>query len=117
MTRALRALSTQSFDSNGGATMIDDILKETRRHMDKTIDSLRHDFSAIRTGRASPALLDRISVEYYGTQTPLNQLALISVAEARVLTIKPYDRSSMGAIEKAIQKSDLGINPSNDGQL
>lgn len=97
--------------------MIDDILSETRQHMNKSVESLRHDLSAIRTGRASPALLDRITVEYYGTPTPLNQLALISVAEARVLTIKPYDRSSISAIEKAIQKSDLGINPNNDGQL
>lgn len=97
--------------------MIDDILRDTRRSMDKSVDSLKHDLSSIRTGRASPALLDRITVEYYGTPTPLNQLALISVAEARVLTIKPYDRSSISAIEKAIQKSDLGINPSNDGQL
>lgn len=98
-------------------SMIDEVLRDTRRHMDKSIESLRHDLNTIRTGRASPALLDRITVEYYGTPTPLNQLALISVPEARLLTIKPYDRSSMGAIEKAIQKSDLGLNPSNDGQL
>ncbi len=97
--------------------MIDDILRETRRHMDKSIESLRHDLSAIRTGRASPALLDRIQVEYYGTPTPLNQLALVSVPEARILAIKPYDRSAMNAIEKAILKSDLGLNPSNDGQI
>lgn len=97
--------------------MIDDILKETRQHMDKSVESLRHDLSAIRTGRASPALLDRIHVEYYGTPTPLNQLALISVPEARILTIKPYDRSAISAIERAILKSDLGLNPNNDGQL
>ena len=85
--------------------------------MEKSVESLRHDLSTIRTGRASPALLDRITVEYYGTPTPLNQLALISVPEARILTIKPYDRSTMNLIEKAILKSDLGLNPSNDGQL
>lgn len=97
--------------------MIDDILKETRQHMEKSVESLRHDLSAIRTGRASPALLDRILVEYYGTPTPLNQLALVSVPEARILTIKPYDRSAISAIERAILKSDLGLNPNNDGQL
>ena len=97
--------------------MIDEILRDTRRHMEKSVESLRHDLSTIRTGRASPALLDRITVEYYGTPTPLNQLALISVPEARILTIKPYDRSTMNLIEKAILKSDLGLNPSNDGQL
>lgn len=97
--------------------MIDDIVRDTRRHMEKSVESLRHDLSTIRTGRASPALLDRITVEYYGTPTPLNQLALISVPEARILTIKPYDRSTMTLIEKAILKSDLGLNPSNDGQL
>lgn len=97
--------------------MIDDILRDTRRHMDKSVESLRHDLSAIRTGRASPALLDRISVEYYGTPTPINQLALVSVPEARILAIKPYDRTAMNAIEKAILKSDLGLMPSNDGQV
>ncbi len=97
--------------------MIDDILRDTRRHMEKSVESLRHDLSTIRTGRASPALLDRITVEYYGTPTPLNQLALIGVPEARILTIKPYDRSTMTLIEKAILKSDLGLNPSNDGQI
>ncbi|MCW5849927.1 MAG: ribosome recycling factor [Anaerolineae bacterium] len=97
--------------------MIDEIVRDTRRHMEKSVESLRHDLSAIRTGRASPALLDRITVEYYGTPTPLNQLALINVPEARILTIKPYDRTTMGLIEKAILKSDLGLNPSNDGQL
>lgn len=96
--------------------MIDDILRDTRRHMDKSVESLRHDLSAIRTGRATPALLDRITVEYYGSPTPINQLALISVPEARVLAIKPYSPGDMRAIEKAIMKSDLGLNPTNDGQ-
>ncbi len=97
--------------------MIDDIVRDTRQHMDKSVEALRHDLSAIRTGRASPVLLDRISVEYYGTPTPINQLALVSVPEARVLAIKPYDRTAMNAIEKAILKSDLGLTPTNDGQI
>ena len=97
--------------------MIDDIVRDTRQHMDKSVESLRHDLSAIRTGRASPALLDRITVEYYGSPTPINQLALVSVPEARILAIKPYDRTAMNAIEKAILKSDLGLTPTNDGQI
>ncbi|MFN8499395.1 MAG: ribosome recycling factor [Anaerolineae bacterium] len=97
--------------------MIDDIMRDTRQHMNKSVESLRHDLTAIRTGRANPALLEKITVEYYGTPTPLNQLALISVPEARVLAIKPYDRTTMNAIEKAILKSDLGLTPNNDGQI
>ncbi|MFN8481653.1 MAG: ribosome recycling factor [Anaerolineae bacterium] len=97
--------------------MIDDILRDTRQHMNKSVESLRHDLTAIRTGRANPALLEKITVEYYGTPTPLNQLALISVPEARILAIKPYDRTTMNAIEKAILKSDLGLTPNNDGQI
>ena len=97
--------------------MIDDIMRDTRQHMAKSVESLRHDLTGIRTGRANPALLEKITVEYYGTPTPLNQLALISVPEARILAIKPYDRSVMNAIEKAILKSDLGLTPNNDGQI
>ncbi|MFN8470681.1 MAG: ribosome recycling factor [Anaerolineae bacterium] len=97
--------------------MIDDIMRDTRQHMNKSVESLRHDLTAIRTGRANPALLEKITVEYYGTPTPLNQLALISVPEPRILAIKPYDRSVMNAIEKAILKSDLGLTPNNDGQI
>lgn len=97
--------------------MIDDIMRDTRHHMTKSVESLRHDLTGIRTGRANPALLEKITVEYYGTPTPLNQLALISVPEARILAIKPYDRSVMNAIEKAILKSDLGLTPNNDGQI
>ncbi len=97
--------------------MIDDIMRDTKQHMAKSVESLRHDLIGIRTGRANPALLEKITVEYYGTATPLNQLALISVPEARILAIKPYDRSVMNAIEKAILKSDLGLTPNNDGQI
>lgn len=85
--------------------------------MEKTLKALASDFAAIRAGRANPAVLDRITVDYYGTQTPINQMAAISVSDARVLVIQPWDKSSLKAIEKAIQASDLGINPQNDGTV
>lgn len=97
--------------------MIDDIMQDAEVRMDKAIDALRRELSTIRTGRASPSLVERLSVEYYGSSTPLNQLAGISVPEPRLLVIQPWDRGSMGAIEKAIQKSELGLNPTNDGQV
>jgi ribosome recycling factor len=98
-------------------TMIDDVLADAREHMDKSVDATRGKFGSIRTGRATPALLDRIVVEYYGTQTPLNQLATISAPEARLLTVQPYDKTSIKAIERAIQESDLGLTPNNDGSI
>ncbi len=85
--------------------------------MNKTISALKNEFASIRAGRASAAVLDKIRVDYYGTPTPVNQLAAISVAEARILTIQPWDKSVLGAIEKAILSSDLGINPQNDGAV
>ena len=85
--------------------------------MDKSVEATRLKFQSVRTGRASPALLDRITVDYYGTQTPLRQLATISAPEARLLTVQPYDKSSMKAIERAIMESDLGLTPNNDGQV
>lgn len=85
--------------------------------MNKTISALKNEFASIRAGRASAAVLDKIRVDYYGTPTPVNQLAAISVAEARILTIQPWDKSVLSAIEKAIQTSDLGINPQNDGAV
>lgn len=85
--------------------------------MKKTISVLKQDFAAIRAGRANPALLDKIMVDYYGAPTPINQLASISVSEARTMVISPYDRSSKKSIEKAIQASDLGINPQDDGTV
>ena len=85
--------------------------------MDKSVESAQHEFSTVRTGRASPSLLDRIVVDYYGAMTPLNQLATISAPEARLLTVQPYDKSSIKAIEKAINESDVGLNPSNDGNV
>lgn len=97
--------------------MVDDLFGDVDRRMQKAIEALKLDLTAIRTGRASAALVDRITVEYYGTPTPVNQVATISVPEARLLVIQPWDRKMLVEIEKAIQKSDLGINPSNDGQV
>ena len=97
--------------------MIDEFLQDARDHMAKSVESTRIKFQSIRTGRASPALLDRISVDYYGAVTPLKQLATISAPEARMLTVQPYDKSSIKAIERAIMESDLGLTPNNDGNL
>ena len=97
--------------------MIDELLTDAREHMDKSVDATRGKFSSVRTGRASPALLDRILVDYYGAQTPIRQLATVNASEARLLTIQPYDKSSIKAIERAILESDVGLTPSNDGQL
>jgi ribosome recycling factor len=97
--------------------IIDELLEDARERMAKSIESTRHEFGSIRTGRASPALLDRISVDYYGAVTPLKQLATISASEARLLTITPYDKSSIKAIERAILESDIGLTPGNDGNV
>jgi ribosome recycling factor len=97
--------------------MKEQILAELRENMEKTILSLEKSFSKVRTGRASLSLLDGIRVEYYGTLTPLNQLASLSIPESRMILISPWDSSVLGAIEKAILKSDLGLMPSNDGKL
>ena len=97
--------------------MIDELLKDAGERMKKSVDATRHEFSTVRTGRASPHLLDRVQVEYYGTQTPLRQLANVAASEARLLTITPYDKNSIKAIEKAIMESDVGLTPSNDGNV
>ena len=97
--------------------MKEQILAELRENMEKTILSLEKSFSKIRTGRASLSLLDGIRVEYYGTLTPLNQLASLSIPESRMILISPWDSSVLGAVEKAILKSDLGLMPNNDGKL
>ncbi|HWM14572.1 MAG TPA: ribosome recycling factor [Gaiellaceae bacterium] len=97
--------------------MIEDLLDDAKRRMDKSVDSTANEFNTIRTGRASAALLDRVKVDYYGTETPLNQLATINVPEARLLTIQPYDPGSIKGIERAIQESELGLTPANDGKL
>jgi ribosome recycling factor len=95
----------------------DELLADARERMGKSVESTNNEFSSVRTGRASPALLDRIVVDYYGTQTPLRQLSTVSAPEARLLTVQPYDQSSIKAIEKAIMESDIGLTPSNDGRL
>jgi ribosome recycling factor len=92
-------------------------LKDAEHKMEQALSHLREDLSSIRTGRASPAVLSRVTVEYYGTPVPLNQLASINVPEPRLLVIQPFDKNSIGQVEKAIQQSDLGITPSNDGQV
>ncbi len=96
--------------------MINDVLSDTDERMSKTISALRTDFTSIRTGRASPALVDRLLVDYYGTPTPLQQIASINVPEAQMLVIRPYAANDIAAIEKTIISSDLGMSPSNDGQ-
>lgn len=97
--------------------MIKETIKEAADHMGKSIVALGHEFSAVRTGRASGAILEKVLVEYYGTPTPLNQLATVSVPEPQLLVIQPYDKSAIKAVEKAILTSDLGLNPANDGQV
>lgn len=97
--------------------MTADLFTDAERRMQKAIEALKQDLAAIRTGRANSALLDRVLVDYYGTPTPINQVATISVPEARLMVIQPWDRKMLTDIEKAIQKSDLGINPNNDGQV
>jgi ribosome recycling factor len=95
----------------------EELVADARERMGKSVESTTHEFASVRTGRASPALLDRIVVDYYGTQTPLRQLATINAPEARLLTVQPYDQSSIKAIERAIMESDVGLTPSNDGRL
>jgi len=98
-------------------TLIGAVFSDARDKMAKAVTHLQSDFASIRTGRATPALVEHLKVEYYGSETPLQQLAGFNVPEARLLVITPYDKSSLKAIEKAIQHSDLGINPSNDGNV
>jgi len=96
---------------------IEDFLADEKRRMDKSIEATHHEFNSIRTGRASPALLDRITIDYYGTPTPLKSLASISAPEARLLVVQPFDPGSIKNIERAVQESDLGLTPSNDGKI
>ena len=93
------------------------VLKQSEDKMKKSIDRLSEEYAVIRAGRANPAILDRIMVDYYGTKTPINQMAGVSVSEARVLVINPWDASALSAIEKAINQADIGINPTNDGKV
>lgn len=97
--------------------MIDDVLADSRQGMDQSIEALKHDLAALRTGRASTALVDKMPVEYYGTPTALRELALISVPEAQLIAIKPYDPGALKEIERAILQSDLGLTPNNDGKI
>src|SRR3954454_7006321 len=98
-------------------SLIDELLEDARERMVKSAEAAQHEFATVRTGRASPSLLDRVVVDYYGAMTPLNQLATISAPEARLITVQPYDKSSIKAIEKAINESDVGLTPSNDGNV
>ena len=97
--------------------LVDEILLEAEEKMDKAVEVAREDFATIRTGRANPAMFSKIVVDYYGTFTPVNQLASIQIPEARSILITPYDKGSMTAIEKALRESDLGVNPNNDGAV
>ena len=97
--------------------MIDDTLLEAEEKMEKAVAVAKDDFNGIRTGRAHPSMFNKITAEYYGTQTPVNQLASFHLPEPRMVIVQPYDKGSMGAIEKAIRNSDLGVNPSNDGSI
>src|SRR5579864_5325950 len=96
---------------------VDELIKDAQDRMAKSVEHSRTEFNTVRTGRASASLLDRIDIDYYGTKTPLKQLATIGVPEARMLTIQPFDPGSIRAIEKAVQESDLGLTPSNDGKM
>ena len=97
--------------------MIDQILFEAEEKMEKAVAVAREDFTTIRTGRAHPALFNKVLVDYYGSPTPINQLASFHVTDARLITITPYDKSSLGEVERAIRDSDLGVNPANDGPV
>jgi len=97
--------------------MTDELLADARERMRKSVESTNHEFGSVRTGRASPQLLDRVTVDYYGAPTPLKQLATINAPEARLLTVQPFDRSSIKAIERGIVESQLGLTPGNDGQI
>lgn len=96
---------------------MDTVFANANERMGKTINALHNEYDSIRAGRATPAVLDRVMVDYYGVPTPINQLATVSIAEARVLTIQPWDTAVVNAIEKAIQSSDIGINPQSDGRV
>jgi ribosome recycling factor len=97
--------------------LIDEMLEDAKGRMGKSVESSRGELATVRTGRASPHLLDRIVVDYYGAQTPIKQLANVATSDARLLTVTPFDKSSIGAIEKAISESDVGLTPSNDGNV
>jgi ribosome recycling factor len=97
--------------------MAEDVYADVQRRMEKAVEALQRELQTVRTGRATPALVERLPVDYYGTPTPLQQMAAIHATDARTLTIQPWDKKALGEIERAIQKSDLGLNPNNDGQV
>ena len=97
--------------------LIDELIADAKERMQKSVESTRNELATVRTGRASPHLLDRLNIDYYGAQTPLKQLAQVAATDARMLTLTPYDKSSIGTIEKAVMESDLGLTPSNDGNV
>jgi ribosome recycling factor len=97
--------------------IIDELLADAKERMGKSVDATRTELATVRTGRASPHLLDRVNVDYYGAETPLKQLAQVAATDARMLTVTPYDKSSITAIEKSVMESDLGLTPSNDGNV
>jgi len=97
--------------------LTDELLADAKERMQKSVDATRNELATVRTGRASPHLLDRLTVDYYGAETPLRQLAQVAATDARMLTLTPYDKSSISAIEKAVMESDLGLTPSNDGNV
>jgi ribosome recycling factor len=97
--------------------MIDELIEDAKDRMQKTVESMRNELATVRTGRASPHLLDRLDIDYYGAKTPLKQLAQVAATDARMLTVTPYDKSSINTIEKAVMESDLGLTPSNDGNV
>ena len=97
--------------------LIDELLEDAKGRMGKSLDSTRGELATVRTGRASPHLLDRLMVDYYGAETPIKQLAQVAATDARMLTLTPYDKSSIASIEKAVMESDLGLTPSNDGNV
>jgi len=97
--------------------LIDELLRDASERMSRTVDATNQEFASVRTGRASPAILDRVTVDYYGADTPLNQLATINAPEARLITVQPFDVSTLPAIEKAIMEADLGLTPGNDGKI
>ena len=98
-------------------TMVDALLDDAEERMNKSVESFRNELATVRTGRASPHLLDRVIVDYYGAETPLKQLSNIAASDARLLTLTPFDKNAIGLIEKAIQESDLGLTPNNDGNV
>jgi len=107
----------ETFPAMGEDSVEKELLDDAKRRMDKAVEAVRVEFNTVRGGRASVGLLDRIHVDYYGTSTPLRQIANVAAPEPRLLTVQPYDKTAMKAIEKAIRESDLGLNPSNDGNV